>query len=159
MTTASPASRRHPQPSAGRRAEVAALLEGVGSWLGERDDVRAVGLLGSWARGNATDESDVDLVVITDWPIAYITDETWIAGLPEARLVRTERWGPLLTERRLVLPSGLELDVGITDPRWAATDPVDEGTARVIADGGLRILYDPNDLLALLAAAGRGNGG
>jgi hypothetical protein len=153
MTPASPPPRRHPQPSAARRAEVDGLLETVGSWLGGREDVVAVGLLGSWARGNATDESDIDLVVITREPATYTDGEDWVRGLPGARLVRTERWGPLLTERRLVLPSGLELDVGITDPRWAATDPVDEGTARVIADGGLRILHDPNDLLALLASA------
>ena len=152
MTPASGAGNRG-QPSAARRAEVDGLLDRVGSWLGDRDDVVAVGLLGSWARGNATDESDVDLVVITREPASYTDGEVWIAGLPGARLVRTQQWGPFLTERRLVLPSGLEIDVGITDRRWASTDPMDDGTARVIADDGLLTLYDPGGVLAALASS------
>lgn len=112
-----------------------------------------VGLLGSWARGTATQASDVDLVVVTREPASYTTGEEWIAGLPGARLHRTQPWGSILTERRLVLPSGLEIDVGITDPRWASTDSVDEGTASVIADGGLRALYDPEGVLAALGSS------
>jgi predicted nucleotidyltransferase len=152
MTSASRAGSRN-HPSAARRAEVDGLLDRVASWLGDRDDVVAVGLLGSWARGNPTPRSDVDLVIITESPASYTTDVTWIAGLPGARLVRTQQWGPLLTERRLVLPSGLEVDVGITDRRWASTDPVDDGTARVIADDGLLALHDPDGVLAALASS------
>jgi predicted nucleotidyltransferase len=140
-------------PSAARRAEVEDLLARVGSWLATREDVLALGLLGSWARGTPTEQSDVDLVVITHKPAAYTAGEDWIADLPGARLIRTQEWGPILTERRLVLPSGLEIDVGITDPRWASTDPVDEGTASVIADGGLRILHDQNGVLVALVSA------
>lgn len=33
---------------------------------------------------------------------------------------------------------------------WAATDPVDDGTRRVITDGH-RVLYDPHGALAALA--------
>jgi uncharacterized protein len=36
--------------------------------------------------------------------------------------------------------------------RWAATDPVDRGTRRVVTDG-MRILRDPDGRLAALAAA------
>ena len=62
--------------------------------------------------------------------------------------------GPL-TERRLLLKGGLEVEVGIAEPSWAATDPVDPGTRRVVTDG-LRILHDPDRRLAPLAVvAGR----
>jgi hypothetical protein len=37
--------------------------------------------------------------------------------------------------------------VGITALAWASTDPVDEGTRRVVTDG-LRVLYDPEDIFA-----------
>jgi predicted nucleotidyltransferase len=153
MSAPSRGSAQPGQPLAARRAEVETLLDRVGSWLGDREDVVAIGLLGSWARGSPTRRSDVDLVVITREPATYITNETWIAGLPGARLIQTQQWGPIFTERRLVLPSGLEIDVGITDPRWASTNPVDEGTARVIGGGGLCALYDPNRVLAALASA------
>jgi predicted nucleotidyltransferase len=152
MSPAPGGSEQRGQPSAARGAEVEDLLDRVRSWLADRADVVAIGLVGSWARGNPAQRSDVDLVIITRMPTAYTTDEAWIAGLPGARVIRTQRWGPTLTERRLAMPSGLEIEVGITDPRWASTDPVDEGTARVIRDG-MRILYDPSRVLAALASA------
>ena len=60
-----------------------------------------------------------------------------------------------MTERRFALPSGLEVEFGVAPPSWAATDPVDEGTRRVVTDGAL-VLYDPKGILArLLDACGR----
>ena len=48
--------------------------------------------------------------------------------------MRTKEWGRL-TERRVRLSSGLEVDFGFVDPSWTATDPVDPGTASVVLDG------------------------
>ena len=48
--------------------------------------------------------------------------------------------------------------MGIASPSWASTDPVDEGTRRVVEDG-MRIVYDPDRLLVRLADACRGSGG
>lgn len=48
----------------------------------------------------------------------------------------------LLTERRLRLASGLEVEVCIGHPSWAETDPVDAGTRRIVSDG-IRVLWDP----------------
>ena len=60
-----------------------------------------------------------------------------------------------VTERRFALPSGLEVELGVAPPSWAATDPVDEGTRRVVADG-VSVIYDPEGLLSgLLDACGR----
>ena len=104
-------------------------------------------LVGSWARGSARDDSDVDLVVLIE-----TENDDWVAELaPGAELVRRRDWGPI-TERRLRLPSGLEVEVGLATPSWAAIDPVDAGTRRVVADG-LRAVYDPQRLLAELACA------
>jgi hypothetical protein len=60
-------------------------------------------------------------------------------------LVRSEEFGVLI-ERRLRLPSGLEIEVGIAPTSWAATDPLDDGTHRVVRDG-FRILHDRDGLL------------
>ena len=49
-------------------------------------------------------------------------------------------------------PSGLEVEVGIAAPSWAATDPVDPGTRRVVEEG-MRIIYDPEELLTRLVGA------
>ena len=138
--------------SSGRTREVEALLEHTGAWAAERPDIAAVALVGSWARGAQGPGSDVDLVVLTSDPSAYTEREDWILGLaPGAELARTEDWVAIV-ERRLRLPTGLEVEVGIGEPSWAAASPVDPGTLRVVRDG-LRVLYDRDGLLAGLLAA------
>ncbi len=135
-----------------RRREVAELLERAAAWAAARHDVVALALVGSWARGAADADSDVDLIVLTEDPAAYATRERWIGELaPGAHLVRTGDWGPIV-ERRLLLPSGLEVEVGIGRPSWAGSSPVDPGTRRVVRDG-LHALHDPQGLLAALVPA------
>jgi predicted nucleotidyltransferase len=130
-----------------RTREVRELTKRVATWARERSDVRAAALVGSWARGDARPDSDVDVVLLTTTPEAYMGGTPW----PDAELVQTRDWGGL-TERRLRLPSGLELELGVAPPEWASTDPLDPGTRAVVSDG-MRILHDPDQLLAKLAAA------
>lgn len=138
--------------SAERTREVAALLDRATAWATGRADVAAVALVGSWARHEARRSSDVDVVVLTEEPAAYTECTDWIEELePGARLVRTGDWGPIV-ERRLRLPSGLEVEVGIGRLSWADASPVDPGTRRIVADG-LRPLYDPRGVLAGLVSA------
>ena len=116
----------------------------MSDWARGREDVAAVALVGSWARGTAREDSDVDLVVLTD-----TDDEGWIGELvPGAELVRRGNWGAI-EERRVRLPSGLEVEIGIGRPSWASTDPLDDGTRRVV-EAGFRPLHDPRGLLAAL---------
>jgi predicted nucleotidyltransferase len=121
------------------------------AWATSRADVRALALVGSWARDAPTGDSDVDLVVLSEEPERFERDDEWITRLGAARLLRRRRWG-VLTEHRLAIPSGTELDVGVAPTSWASTGPVDAGTRRVVADG-MRALHDPDGLLDRLAAA------
>lgn len=120
-------------------------------WVAQRWDVRGLALVGSWARGAAHGESDVELVLLTDAPSRYIEQADWSAEVGASRLARSLEWG-VVTERRFALPSGLEFEVAIGSPGWACVDPVDAGTRKVVAHG-MRILYDPDKLLLALAAA------
>lgn len=140
-----------------RRQEtrVGAVLERATAWARRRPDIRGLALVGSWARGGARTDSDVDLVVLTTGRDRYLGDDDWPAELGATRVLGTRAWGPL-TERRLQLEGGLEVEVGLTEPAWAATDPVDPGTRRVVTDG-MRILHDPDGRLAALAAAATRN--
>ena len=95
--------------------------------------------------------SDVDLLLLTAEPVSYIVGTAWIDDLyPGSALIRTAAWGPV-TERRLRLRSGLQVEFGIADRAWAAV-PLDGGTARVLADG-YRILCDREGDLAAAAAS------
>jgi uncharacterized protein len=138
--------------SQARRKEVEAFVGAAAAWAAERDDLVAAAIVGSWARNEAREDSDVDLVLLTKRPSAYTDCEAWIHGLaPGARLVATGDWGAII-ERRLRLPSGLEVEVGVGRPSWADTAPVDVGTRTVVRDG-LRPLFDPYGVLAALVAA------
>jgi uncharacterized protein len=134
-----------------RRAEVAKLLELVQRWAVDRPDLRAVALVGSWARDAAGSDSDVDLLLLTDNREAYLDEEQWAEPLGATAFVRTQQWG-VVTERRVALAGGLEIEFGVTSPAWASTSPLDAGTRQAVADG-LVVLHDPDRLLATLLTA------
>ena len=115
----------------------------------------ALALVGSWAAGRGRPDSDVDLVLLTDDPASLLRDDSWHRAFGEgAALVRTADFGALL-EQRLRLPSGLEVELCIGGASWAGTEPVDDGTRRVV-DDGLQVLWDPEGRLARLLEAVHG---
>jgi Nucleotidyltransferase domain len=118
----------------------------VTAWATSRPDVTGLLLVGSYARGAARPDSDVDLVVLMSIPDPSCADE-----LELGTLIRTETWGPI-QERRFRTPTGLEVECGIGPSSWAATNPIDPGTHRVITDGA-RILHDPKGILDELVKA------
>lgn len=137
-----------------RVAEYGRVVRAVTAWATRRRDIIGVAVVGSWARGQARMDSDVDLVVLTDDWEPYVSNTSWVAaavGGP-ADLVRTRRWGPL-TERRVALPSGLEVEFGFVPTSWARVHPVDPGTAQVVGAGCLPVV-DPESVFARLLAAG-----
>lgn len=125
------------------------MIKRVTDWAAGRPDVFGLLLVGSYARGAARPDSDVDLVLLSPDPAAH----TWIDELALGTEIRTQAWG-IITERRFATPSGLEVEIGIGPPQWANTNPVDPGTHRVITDGS-RILHDPTGSLARLRTACR----
>lgn len=136
-------------PPEARVRDVRRLLDDLVAWARARDDVHAVVLVGSWARGEATAASDVDVVVLSTRWGELAADPSWFVGLrPGSELVRAAAWGPLL-ERRFRTPSGLVVELGLAAPGWAGT-PLDPGTHRVLRDGH-RILHDPHGTMAQLS--------
>jgi predicted nucleotidyltransferase len=133
-----------------RREDVEEVLGRVTEWAARREDVRALALVGSWARGRARVDSDIDLVLLVDEPERYSERDEWAAELGADEVSRRREWGAI-TEHRLVLATTIQLDLGIGPASWAATDPVDSGTYGVVRDG-MRVLHDPDGVLAALKA-------
>lgn len=133
-----------------RHAEFERISRAVRTWSPLTDDVSAVALIGSWARGTASMGSDVDIVVLTSAPEVFIGTTGWIEQALGCHgdLIRTVDRGAL-TERRVQLDSGLEVEFGIAKPSWATIDPVDPGTRRVVTDG-CRVWYDRHGHVAAL---------
>jgi len=118
---------------------VAQLILKVQAWAATRPDVLGVSLVGSHARGSATPESDVDLVIVCKAPPTLIDDADWVRAFGEPQRVEREDWGRV-TSRRVRYANGLEVEFGIADRDWASA-PLDAGTRRVIEDG-LVVLFD-----------------
>ncbi len=108
-------------------------------------------MVGSWARQKPTEDSDFDIVLLTGEHERFTTSDDWLEVPGNPPVVRRGQFGDI-TERRVELPSGLQVEFGIGRPGWAATNSVDAGTKRVVQDG-CRILHDPDGLLARLKSA------
>jgi uncharacterized protein len=141
-----------PVPSDDRITEVGEIIDLVTRWAARQGDVVALLLVGSYARGAAGPDSDIDLVLLTNDEARYSRD-AWARRLGFDDPIRVRSWGPI-SERRYVTASGLEVEIGIGTPDWAGVDPVDPGTRRVVSDGA-RSLHDPTGLLGRLLRACR----
>ena len=78
---------------------VPALLVALRAWVPRCPDILAAALVGSYARSAATDESDVDLMLLTDASAAYVVDTEWAASFGDVRTAQVEFWGSLTTLR------------------------------------------------------------
>jgi predicted nucleotidyltransferase len=114
-------------------------------WASAQPDVQAIALVGSYARGTARADSDIDLVILTDQTQKYLEDTTWSERFGVIEKYQTEDYGKLIS-LRVWYSGGYEVEYGITTPGWAAT-PLDPGTQEVI-DDGMIVLFERGDLLS-----------
>lgn len=129
---------------------VQALMNALRAWVALQPDMRAAAVVGSYARGAATADSDVDVMLLTDHGAAYLAHPTWADAFGTVRTWHVEDWG-LVTTLRVFYAAGLEVEYNFAPVVWAAV-PVDAGTHWVVADG-MHILYDPHELLHQLQQA------
>jgi len=125
--------------------QVIDFIEDFMRWSKRRKDIRALALVGSYARETAKEKSDVDLVIIVNDPQKYITDTEWARVFGVVIAKNIEDYGKL-TSLRIWYESGLEIEYGFTTREWVKT-PLDKGTKRVI-DDGMRVLFEKEVLLS-----------
>lgn len=123
------------------------FIESFPRWASTQADILSVALVGSYARNAAREDSDVDLVIITDDPQKHLTQTEWIANFGMVAKQQIEDYG-MLTSLRVWYESGLEVEYGFTRREWARL-PLDQGTQRVI-DDGIRVLFERDVLLSPL---------
>ena len=123
------------------------FLDKFTSWTSAQPDIEAVALVGSYARNDANEESDVDLIILTNQPERYLTDPSWASTFGEVRKSSVESWGRVQSLRTFY-ERGLEVEYSFALPEWADV-PVDPGTNRVVSDG-MKILFDPSGKLRTL---------
>jgi predicted nucleotidyltransferase len=122
-----------------------------------RDDLRAMAVCGSWARGNPRPDSDLDVVIVARDQGSLRRDQKWIGELKFSdagyRYVDHEvaQYGPVWSAHVKLEPKA-DLELTLTDEDWALVRPVDPGTRRVVTDG-FKILVDKDGVLRSLRDA------
>lgn len=124
---------------------VSTFIESFSSWAGRQSDIEAVALVGSHAREDANEDSDIDLVILTAEPEKHLLDKSWVSIFGEPQGYQEEDYGKL-TSVRVFYASGLEVEFGFVTPDWAKA-PIDAGTKRVVS-GGIKVLHDPHGSIA-----------
>ena len=121
------------------------FLSSFVNWASAREDVQAVALVGSYARDEARDDSDIDFVILTSQPQSYLEDLKWMEHFGQVEKYQTEDYGKL-TSVRVWYQNGMEVEYGFTTPDWVSI-PLDAGTERVIRDGMI-VLFERGNLLS-----------
>jgi predicted nucleotidyltransferase len=124
------------------------FIEHVRRWAEVRDDIRALALVGSHARGDARSDSDVDLVVVCTDSARYLADTDWLSTFDEVTRFSFEDWGQVQSVR-VFYRNGPEVEFGITGTAWMAIPP-DRGTAEVLKNGSSILLDRDGQLDRLL---------
>ena len=128
-----------------KEGKVKSFLKQFMDWAQGKPDILAVALVGSYARGEARTDSDLDLVIISSCAEQYTADLSWTATFGEVNHQELEDY-TRLTSARVWYADGLEVEYDITDEGWADL-PLDEGTRQVISDG-MVVLFEQGDLLS-----------
>jgi uncharacterized protein len=124
------------------------FLESFIQWAEGQPDISAVVLVGSYARNAPTEDSDIDLVILTSAVKKYLHERSWLAAFGDLTNYRTEHYGKV-TSLRAFYDDGLEVEYGFATPDWAKP-PIDKGTLQVLKKG-MRVLHDPVGLLARIS--------
>jgi predicted nucleotidyltransferase len=128
-------------------ARVHSFLFELKRWAATQAQIQAVALIGSHARGTATDTSDVDLIVIVSLPNVFLEYRQWTELFGNVVRDQIEDYGEC-TSLRVWYSDGLEVEYGFCKTSWAEL-PLDYGTQQVIS-GGMKVLFERTALLSPL---------
>jgi uncharacterized protein len=134
-----------------------AIVSAVTAWALAREDIRAMALVGSWARGNPHQDSDIDLLLLSDCADEYRRRRKWLTEIDFAgvgyRVLSTENasYG-LVWSRHVTLVPTAEVELTFARRSWARINPVDVGTRSVVRDA-FRVIFDQDRILATLVDA------
>ncbi len=123
------------------------------AFAASNNEVLAVGLCGSWARGTPNPDSDVDLTILVEDKLSFKKTD-WLEELDFNQIdeniesFKDKSYG-LVWSRHVFLQSNTEIEFSFADRSWADIENLDEGTRKVVSDG-YKILYDPKLILKKL---------
>lgn len=138
-----------------------AVLEKFAKWTETRSEILALALVGSYARGEPTPNSDIDLMAITSFPDFFRQNHDWMQEINwESTDCKILRWNDAqygavwsrhiyLSSLNYELNNKLKVEISFGLPTWASVNPIDSGTFNVVSQG-CKILYDSQGILTNL---------
>ena len=121
------------------------LMMKVTEWGTKIPGLLGIVLVGSYARGDARSDSDIDLVVILEDTSTLMVDVGWAGHFGPVVAQSWENWGKVQS-LRVHYNTGMEVEFGVTGRHWLA-NPIDEGTRDVLLQG-VMIIYDPHQFIS-----------
>ncbi|MDQ3122731.1 MAG: aminoglycoside 6-adenylyltransferase [Actinomycetota bacterium] len=119
------------------------MTAAVADWAGEREDVRALLVVGSQARARVPADrwSDLDLVFLLEDPKPYLEDASWVEefGVPAITFLEATLDGHW--ERRVLYETGEDVDFVLFPASSIERLEASEGAAELLARG-YRLLVD-----------------
>ena len=140
-----------------KAADADAIVRAVAYWAMGREDIRAMALVGSWARGDPHEGSDVDLLLLSDRADEYRHRRQWLREIDFEgtgyRIQSSEDaiYG-VVWSRHLALRPTARVELTFAKRSWARIDPIDGGTLGIIKDA-FRIIVDKDGVLTSLLKA------
>ncbi|HEV3238478.1 MAG TPA: nucleotidyltransferase domain-containing protein, partial [Gemmataceae bacterium] len=134
-----------------------AMVSAVADWSIDHEDIRAMALVGSWARGNPHQGSDIDLLLLSDRADEYRRSQKWLTEIDfdgaGYRVLSSEdaNYNVVWSRHIALLPAG-KVEITFAQCSWARIDPVDDGTRSVVKEA-FQIIFDKDGILANLFSA------
>jgi uncharacterized protein len=72
---------------------VSDFLDSLRDWAAHQPTIAGVALVGSYARGEARPDSDIDVVLLCEEPHAFVAHTSWIHSFGAVERCLTEDWG------------------------------------------------------------------
>jgi len=116
------------------------LLDTVTSWAKSYANICGLAIVGSYARGNQQEDSDIDLIIVSPDRHELLNRRDWLETFGEVESIHREDYGANQV-LRVFYKGGTEIEYGLVLPGWLKI-PLDSGTRRVLSDGA-KIFYDP----------------
>ena len=140
-----------------KTADAKAIVRRVADWAVYREDIRAMALCGSWARGDTHQGSDIDLLLLSDRAAEHRLHQEWLAEISFEGAGYRILWSEdasygVVWSRHIALMPTAKVELTFAQCSWARTDPIDVGTRRIVKDA-FEIILDKDGTLARLVNA------
>ncbi|VVC75429.1 hypothetical protein AQUSIP_07190 [Aquicella siphonis] len=126
---------------------ITGFLDDVINWAKQNNEIIGIALVGSYARNQAKEDSDIDLVILSCKPEKYLSNNEWLKKFGKCINIKRENYGAV-TSWHVSYQDGHEVEFGIASPSWADI-PAEQGTKEVVTHG-IVIIYDPKALFIRL---------